>query len=429
MPVYRYDAVDKYGLNFRGRISRLSKNNIMPLKVKKMQNNRRKELQLKKGQVRRQELSNRVSKDRLMVNEKKKISISYAPIKINDVIQFAQNLYLLKKADFNNIHALETLLKNIKNEKFRVIIDDILNGVESGQNMYTIMEYYPDVFPPIFVGIVKSGELSGTLVNSLYQARVYLETSYAIKTRLKSILLPNVAQFVVIMILLFAGVILVIPKIEDIYSSLGLLDKLPPATMKFANFVKFLTSIWYVVVAVVAAIVFIIYMYIKTPEGRYKYDLFKYRLPVFGQLIVFLDTQKFLNALRLNIENGIRLQDSLDVSKEVVANTVFLSIIETCKNNLILGEDWVEPIERSNIFPDMLPEMLKIGMSTDLGEMLEKIEEYMKTEIDRKIARTIKVLPELSYAIVGVILVIFVIIVMVPIMQVYMGSFLFDAYL
>ena len=77
----------------------------------------------------------------------------------------------------------------------------------------------------------------------------------------------------------------------------------------------------------------------------------------------------------------------------------------------------------------MIPEMLKIGMDTDLAEMIVKIEEYVQHEIDRKLERTIKALPEVAYAFVGVIIVIFVLVVMVPIIEVYMGSFLFDAYL
>jgi type II secretory pathway component PulF len=105
-----------------------------------------------------------------------------------------------------------------------LIVEDILNGVEAGQYMYSVMELYPDVFPPGYVGIVKAGELSGSLVNSLEQARIYLESTTKLKQKLRSILVPNIAQFVAIIVLLVVGVIFVTPQIDKIYH-LGLIDE------------------------------------------------------------------------------------------------------------------------------------------------------------------------------------------------------------
>ena len=79
---------------------------------------------------------------------------------------FTQNFYLLKKANFNNIHALSTIIESIDNLSFKSIVEDILAGVEAGENMYTTMEYYTNVFPFIYINIVKVGELS-RITNSI----------------------------------------------------------------------------------------------------------------------------------------------------------------------------------------------------------------------------------------------------------------------
>lgn len=444
MKTYRYVASDKYGTIFRSEIvaentadviQRLKKKKIALIKIKELKKTiSRKQPTDKDRKIRREALTHRVGKGQIeelagRTASTRRKPIVTVPIKPLDVVAFTQNLYLLKKADFNNVHALETLLDSIENVNLRIIVEDILDGVESGEYMYSIMEYYPDVFPPIYIGIIKTGEMSGTLVNSLEQARIYIESSYKIKTKLKSILIPNIAQFIAIILLTIIGVLVAIPYVEELYTEMGLEDRIPKATQIATDIIMFTGSIWYIIVPAIAAVIALIILYIRTPEGRYKYDLFKYKLPIFGELIVAMDTQKFLNALGLNLANGMRLQDSMDLSKDVVKNTVFLSIIETAKSNLILGESWIEPFLNSNLFPKMIPEMLKIGMDTDLAEMIVKIEDYVQHEIDRKIEKTIKALPEISYAIVGVILVIFVIVVMVPIIEVYMGSFLFDAYL
>lgn len=442
MKLYKYTATDKYGTTFKSEITaentaevmeRLKSKKIALIKIKEQEKTiKRKNSKAREGKIRREALTHRVGRGEIEVlsgrkTERRKLITT--PIKPLDVVAFTQNLYLLKKADFNNVHALETLLDSVENENLRIIVKDILDGVESGAYMYSIMEYYPDVFPPIYVGIIKTGETSGTLVNSLEQARVYIETTYKLKTKLRSILIPNIAQFVFLIVLTFVGILVAIPYVEDLYEGLGLEDRIPRATQIATHVIKFLVSIWYIILPAIGAVIALFIMYTRTPEGRYKFDLFKYKVPIFGELINSMDMQKFLNALGLNLANGMRLQDSIDLSKEVVKNTVFLSIVETSKSNLILGEDWIEPFAKSNLFPKMIPEMLKIGMDTDLAEMIVKIEEYVQHEIDRKLEKTIKALPEISYAFVGVVIVIFVLVVMVPIIQVYMGSFLFDAYL
>ena len=117
------------------------------------------------------------------------------------------------------------------------------------------------------------------------------------------------------------------------------------------------------------------------------------------------------------------------VSKNVVNNYVMLSIIENSLKNILIGESWITPFERSGLASSMITEMLKIGMQTDLTEMMEKLVEYMQIDINITLENIMKTLPQVMYAIVGVVLIFFVIVVVVPMIEVYMGNFLFDAYL
>ena len=104
-----------------------------------------------------------------------------------------------------------------------------------------------------------------------------------------------------------------------------------------------------------------------------------------------------------------------------------LSIIETSINNMLTGYSWIDPFERSGLCSAMTTEMLTIGMQTDLTEMLSKLLEYMDMDINNTIDKIMKVMPEIVYSIVGVVLIFFVCVVLVPVIQVYMGSFLFSA--
>lgn len=101
-------------------------------------------------------------KNKTLTN-KGKVNLYFAKsekITTRDLVIFTQNFYLLKKANFNNIHALSTIIESTDNLSFRGILEDILAGVEAGENMYTTMEYYSNVFPYIYINMIKVGELS-----------------------------------------------------------------------------------------------------------------------------------------------------------------------------------------------------------------------------------------------------------------------------
>ena len=366
------------------------------------------------------------------LSTKEKINLYFAKtekITTRDIMIFTQNFYLLKKANFNNIHALDTIIQSTENVSFKGILEDILAGVEAGENMYTTMEYYSNIFPYIYINMIKVGELSGSLTNSLEQAVKYLDESDALNRKLKSILIPNIVQFVLLLVMLFVGTLVAIPTIQGIFDELGTDEELPAVTLWFADVVDMMIAYWYIPVFIIVVITAGIVFYINTPKGKYNFHYFKYKMPIFGELIFALDFSRFLKAMLLNLRNGMRIQDSIEVSKNVVKNYVMLSMIETSINNILTGGSWIEPFEESGLAKSMITEMLKIGMQTDLAEMMEKLVEYMQIDIDNIMEKIMKVLPQVVYAIVGVVLIFFVLVVLVPCIQVYMGNFLFSAYL
>ena len=369
-----------------------------------------------------------VKKTKSMTAQSKRISKNRGhKITTRDIIIFTQNFLLLKKADFNNIHALETVISSTENAKFKSILEDILAGVESGENMYTTMEYYSDIFPVIYVNMIKVGELSGALIKSLEQAMEYLETSNALAKRVKKIVLPNVIQFVGMLGLLIGGTILIIPTIQKVFDSMGSTEQLPWITQKFSEFLNSLKYWWYYPVALITIAVIAIMAYIRTPKGRYQWHLFKYKAPIFGPLIYAVDFSRVMKAISLNLKNGMRIQQALEVSKNVAKNNVMLSILETSINNCLIGKSWVEPFEESGFGNAMSAEMLKVGMQTDLPKMMDKLMEFIESDIDTILQRIMKVLPEVSYILVGVVLIFFVCVVLVPCIQVYMGGFMFSS--
>ena len=346
-----------------------------------------------------------------------------------DISIFTQNFYLLKKANFNNVHALTTIIDSTENLTLVGILEDILAGVEAGDYMYKTMEYYSNVFPYIYINMIRVGELSGSLENSLLQAVVFLDGSASINKKLKGILIPNIAQFVLLIAMLFIGTLYALPQVEKVFEEVGTSSTLPAITVWFQGVVNAMLKYWPVPTIILAGAVAGIIAYIQTPKGKYKFHYFKYTMPIFGKLIFSLDFSRILKAMLLNLKNGMRIQEALEVSKNVTNNYVMLSMVENSLKNILIGQSWIEPFEKSGLASSMITEMLKIGMQTDLSEMMEKLVEYMELDIDNTMESIMKTLPQVMYAIVGIVLIFFVVVVVVPMIQVYMGNFLFDAYL
>ena len=293
--------------------------------------------------------------------------------------------------------------------------------------MYTTMEYYSNVFPYIYINMIKVGELSGSLTQSLQQAVKYLDSNTDTMKKLRGIIIPNLIQLVALIALLFVGSLYTVPTIQSVYDQVGTQDKLPGITIAFSNVIQWIASHWYVPVGIVGIIVAVIISYINTPKGKYNFDYFKYTMPIFGKLLYTLDFSRLMRAMLLNLENGMRIQDALDVSKNVVNNYVMRAMVETSINNILVGTSWIEPFEKAGLGSTMITEMLKVGMQTDLSEMMSKLLEYMEIDIKNTMNNIMAVLPQLVYSIVGILLIFVVIVVLVPCIQVYMGTFLFSA--
>ena len=225
MAEYIYRAVTSKGQIVRNRveevnrntlIKKLKNNDLLPISVvqvgyrgKKSKANRRNIMDI--DDIMQQADSANILQGRANAKPSLKERVNLAlsreeKITTRDIIIFTQNFFLLKKADFNNIHALSTIIDSTENLSLRGILQDILAGVEAGEYMYTTMEYYSNIFPYIYINMIKVGELSGSLTKSLEQAVKYLEEVDDTGSRLRKIIVPNVLQLVAIIGILIFGV-------------------------------------------------------------------------------------------------------------------------------------------------------------------------------------------------------------------------------
>lgn len=179
MPEYVYRAVTDKGLIVKNKVEdsskqslirRLKHNGLMPIQVVQVGYKSKKNKKTKKNINNMEDIMKTANSTNILNNDARK-NLSFVE-KLNlqlaatekitnrDLVIFTQNFYLLKKANFNNIHALSTIIQSTENLSLRGILEDILAGVEGGDYMYSTMEYYSNIFPEIYINMIKVGELS-----------------------------------------------------------------------------------------------------------------------------------------------------------------------------------------------------------------------------------------------------------------------------
>lgn len=445
MPSYKYRVIFEDGKVGHGKIMALNKSHAMeslkkdriqPISIKKLPEKRQKYKRLDYNKIEKENLIKRVNSN--LNNSKKKVDLKkitleelkqiklhpFTRITSKDIIVLVNNLYILKKAKFNNIQALRIIYEQMENPKLKDIVEDIIIGVESGEKMNVVMQNYPNVFPAMFVNFIKVGEDSGNLDTALLYARDYMEASNNLKKQVRSTVIPKILQFFTIIILMFGLVIVGVPIIQDVYDMFDSTSKIPKATMITLDIANWFMKYWYIPTSIVAILVGIFFFVINTPKGRYNWDKFKLTCPVVGTLINNITVHKFFQAMLLNLKNGMRIQESLEVSRNVTSNYYFLSAIELAKVNVIAGTSWITPFEEKKLFKPMVSQMVGVGMQTELSTMMEKVNEYIQSEVDESLERFKKVLPEVTYSFVGIALIAFTIVILVPLVIVYMGGFI-----
>ena len=346
-------------------------------------------------------------------------------VTLEELKEFTKSFYLLKKSGFTDSHSISTIINNTTNEYFKKILREVLKAIDEKSYMYEVMEEYPDVFSEVYINFIKTGELTNTMENSLKYANTYLEDDLKIKSKMYNTIIPNAIMFLALILIIFLALVIGVPYMQDLIIFNGGAGNLPNITLTisaiFSGFIKF----WYIFVIIIAVMLCIIIRYVNTEEGRADLDNLKYTNIFCGKVIYLLDFTRVIRSVYLNLQNNMRLQDALEVSKNATENVQMHSIIEDSINCLYLGKSWIDPFEKSGNISSITIELLKKGFGQKSIEIIDRTIKNLDNEIESVIDKLLKRISELSYIIVGVSLVLFMLLIFIPYIQIYLSELLF----
>ena len=302
-------------------------------------------------------------------------------VKTKDVVIFCRQLSILISAQVRLVAALQSIIKQTKRIALQKALNEIAFDVENGARFCDSLAHYPEIFPPYFVSVVKSGELSGRLEEVLNQLSDQLEKNYDFRKKVVSSL---IYPCFIIGALLAVGVLMmifVIPKMVDSLLSSG--TQLPLVT-RFILAVSFgLKNYWWLFMLIIIGVVLGTRRAYKTTGGKLAIDKFLLRLPLVGKLIQNINLVSFSSGLRTLLQGGVDMVDSLKISVSMAGNAVFRQLIEKSVLNVENGSSVANSFSGSKIIPRIFSQMLTTGeQAGKIEDVLGKISEFFSRETD-----------------------------------------------
>jgi len=338
-------------------------------------------------------------------------------IKIDELVIFSRQLATMVDAGIALVHALDILSEQTENVSFKEIIARVREDVEAGASLSEALAKHSEIFPGIFVNMVRAGESSGMLDEILDRLATYLEKTSILQKKVKSALVyPAVVSSMAVAITLFL-IIKIVPIFKDIYAGFGAV--LPAPTQMLLNLSDFLTQYFYVAIGLIAGAVFLAKRYAKSEKGRIKIDNFKLKMPIFGTILRKVAVGKFTRTLSTLIRSGVPILGALEIVSKTAGNRVVEIAVDKVRVNVKEGEPIAEPLARSGVFPPMVVRMISVGEQTgELEKMLIKIADFYDTEVDTAVSGLTSLIEPLIIAFLGIVIGGIVICMFLPIFQI-----------
>jgi len=302
-----------------------------------------------------------------------------------DLMLFSRQMYTLLKAGVPIMRALAGLQESTQNPVFSVMLQDLRESLDSGRELSTAMRRHPKVFSAFYVSMVQVGEMTGMLDETFIRLYDYLEFERDMRERIKTAM--RYPSFVVIAmaIAIFVINLFVIPAFAKVYA--GFHTELPTITKMLIGFSGFMMNYWLLMVALMIVAVVGFRFYINTPDGRYKWDKYKLKLPVVGAIILKSTLSRFARGMALSFKSGMPILQGMNVVSMVVDNDFMRSRVEQMRDGVERGESILRTAVAAGVFNPVVLQMISVGEeSGDMDGMMFEVAEMYEREVKYEVA-------------------------------------------
>ncbi len=302
---------------------------------------------------------------------------------------FTRQFSVMIDAGLPLVQCLDILAEQQQNPFFKDVLRQVRQSVEEGSTLFAALEKHPKVFDKLFTHMVEAGETGGVLDLILQRLATLIEKVVKLKRSIVSASIYPAAVILVAIGAIAIIMIVVIPQFQQIF--LGLLgpgEELPLPTRIVMSISGFLAG-WGglgLLVTLIASAVGISYYY-KTPKGRWQIDSLLLKTPIIGSILRKVAVARFSRILSTLLSSGVPILQSLDITAKTAGNVIIEDAILKVRAGVERGENFVDPLKATDVFPHMVSQMVGVGEQTGaLDAMLGKIADFYEEEVDTAIA-------------------------------------------
>ncbi len=326
-------------------------------------------------------------------------------VKAKDLAIFTRQFSVMIDAGLPLVQCLEVLAQQQENKNFQMVLTQTRQDVEEGSTLAAAMARHPKTFDSLFVNMIEAGEAGGILDLILQRLSSYIEKIVKLRRDVISAMIYPAAVIVIAIAVIAVIMVFVIPSFQSIFTGLlGPGEALPLPTRVVVGISEFLAGFGGLVIlaAVVAAVVALKFYY-RTPSGHRNIDLVLLKVPVIGAILRKIAVARFSRTLSTLLSSGVPILQSLEITARTAGNVILEEAINKVRAGVERGESVVEPLKATDVFPNMVSQMIAIGEQTGaLDAMLGKIADFYEQEVDSAIASLLTLIEPVMIGFLGV---------------------------
>ncbi len=323
-------------------------------------------------------------------------------VKLKDVAIFSRQFATMINSGLSLLRSLGILAEQTESKILAQIVSDVRLDVERGSSLSTALARHPKAFNRLYVAMVKSGEAGGVLDSVLMRLADTIEKQVELRRKIKSAMTYPVVVAVLVFCIAAAMLVFIVPMFKNMYASLG--GKLPVPTRILLSVSAVARKFFPVFIVLGGVGAFLFRRWIRSTEGRKKWDAFRLRVPVFGGLVRKSALARFSRTLAALTRSGVPILESLDIVAETSGNHVVSVAVRDTQQAVKGGDSLARPLEQHEVFPPMVVQMMAVGEETGaLDEMLDKIADFYDQEVEATVDALTSLIEPLLIVVMGIV--------------------------
>lgn len=298
-----------------------------------------------------------------------------------DLILFTRQLGSMIQAGVPILQALRALMRQVSKDSFRKLLTQLTFDVESGLSLSAAMAKYPNVFSAYILGLVRTGEASGQLADSLNLLSDYIEQDYTFVRKVRVALIYPAFILTTVIILVVIMFSFVVPQLVTLFEDAGV--TLPLTTRILIAVTTFVARYWYVLIAIAGALALLFRSYYRTPEGRYALSSLVLRLPVIRGLFQKIFLTRLTSILHTLLKTDVPVIEALNLARDAVGNRVYQRILDRTTQAIRDGASMSSVWEQESYMPPMLTTMVAVGeRSGEVERAFSEANRFFKRDVE-----------------------------------------------